>query len=145
MKSLGVICYHLGRPLIRLLLRRTRRAYVLIRHGDSALFVKSWLGRDQWGLPGGGLKRGESDRQAALRELKYETGLDLTNRDLTELSQGRWQTDRLGFKYTIFQATMTHPAAINIRRPELVDGRWLKVSQLSPGNCPAEILNLLKG
>lgn len=144
MSRLGVICYYLGRPLIRRLLARTRRAYVLVRHQGQILVVKPWLGRDDWGLPGGGLKKRESTTQAALRELKYETGLSLSPSDLTPLTKGRWQTDQLGFEYTIFQANLPSSARITIRRPELVDARWLKLEKLKASNCPAEILAALK-
>lgn len=52
---------------------RTRVAVVLNDH--EVLLVKNWLGSQQWTLPGGGIKRGETPLQCAVRELFEETGL----------------------------------------------------------------------
>lgn len=46
---------------------------VILSRAPRVLLVQKWDGR--WGLPGGGIRRGESPRAAALRELEEETGL----------------------------------------------------------------------
>ena len=48
-------------------------AFVVLRWHDRVLLVRPKSGR--WQLPGGRLERGESPREAALRELREETGL----------------------------------------------------------------------
>ncbi|HEX7483914.1 MAG TPA: NUDIX domain-containing protein [Candidatus Saccharimonadales bacterium] len=52
------------------------RARVLVwnKHGEL-LLVRNWGGKPQWGLPGGGVDRGESSLQAARRELYEEIGI----------------------------------------------------------------------
>jgi ADP-ribose pyrophosphatase YjhB (NUDIX family) len=52
---------------------RTRVAVIL--NDSEILLVKNWMGRQQWTLPGGGVKRGEAPEQGAARELLEETGL----------------------------------------------------------------------
>lgn len=42
----------------------------------SVLLLRHSYGPDQWGLPGGGLGRGEDPERAAQRELREELGLD---------------------------------------------------------------------
>jgi ADP-ribose pyrophosphatase YjhB (NUDIX family) len=51
-------------------------ALVLIRRGDSVLLVHQTRS-GYWSLPGGKMERGESLDQAAIRETREETGLDV--------------------------------------------------------------------
>jgi len=46
---------------------------VILSRAPRVLLVQKADGR--WGLPGGGIRRGESPREAVLRELQEETGL----------------------------------------------------------------------
>ncbi len=52
-------------------------ALVFIRKGDTILLVKQSYGNQYWSLPGGVVEFGESVDQAAIREVKEETGLDI--------------------------------------------------------------------
>jgi 8-oxo-dGTP diphosphatase len=52
-------------------------ALVFIAPGDSLLLVRQNYGKRYWSLPGGSVEPGESVDQAAVREVKEETGLDV--------------------------------------------------------------------
>jgi ADP-ribose pyrophosphatase YjhB (NUDIX family) len=52
-------------------------ALVFIRQDDRILLVRQNYGRRHWSLPGGVMERGESVDEAAVREVKEETGLDV--------------------------------------------------------------------
>jgi 8-oxo-dGTP diphosphatase len=60
------------RPAARILLTNPLGQVLLFRfdHGKGAL-----AGRSYWATPGGGLEHGESYEQAAIRELREETGI----------------------------------------------------------------------
>lgn len=52
-------------------------ALALIRRDDTVLLVQQRDPPGYWSLPGGVVERGESPDQAAIREVKEETGLDI--------------------------------------------------------------------
>ena len=52
-------------------------ALAFIARGDSILLVRQGYGKRYWSLPGGSMEPGESVDQAAVREVKEETGLDV--------------------------------------------------------------------
>jgi len=64
-------------------LTRMPRVRIVVRNEhNEILLVKSWLGGDEWGFPGGGVGRRELPEAAACRELEEETGLAVTKNNL---------------------------------------------------------------
>ncbi len=71
--------YCILRPAIRLLAPRTVRARVVIYDFNGrVLLIRNRFGSRRWTLPGGGIKRSESPKQAAIREVREELGLNLS-------------------------------------------------------------------
>ena len=101
-KKLGNILYILLLPFIRILIKKTTRAYVAIEHEGRVLLIKNWLARDTWRFPGGGLRKEESPRQAVAREVKEELRIIIDPSKLVEVHTGIHQVDNLGFKYHLF-------------------------------------------
>ena len=65
-----------------------RAVCVLIRHPSEADVYLAVTRRGscfQWGLPGGKVDEGESERSAVVRETKEEVGIDLNGRMLTPI------------------------------------------------------------
>ncbi|GMR11610.1 MAG: NUDIX hydrolase [Anaerolineae bacterium] len=52
-------------------------AFVFIRSEEGLLLVKQNYGSKYWSLPGGSVEANETIEQAAVREVKEETGLDV--------------------------------------------------------------------
>ncbi|WP_055534321.1 NUDIX domain-containing protein [Streptomyces graminilatus] len=51
----------------------------LLRRGDNLVLVQEQRdGKEMWSIPGGGVERGELLAEALVREVKEETGLNLT-------------------------------------------------------------------
>ena len=66
----------------------TRRVRVLVLdEKNRVVLLRGWLGFQKWTLPGGGCKSGESDQEAAARELREETGIKVAPGDLKPLEE----------------------------------------------------------
>ena len=52
---------------------------LIFDHEDAVLLVRTHKWSDLWGIPGGKIKWGESSSDALRRELKEETGVDITD------------------------------------------------------------------
>ena len=99
------------------------RARVLVVQGDTFLAVRPYFGTSAWQLPGGGVKHGESYKQAALRELQEEAGLRIqTANELlpvtTYVEHGLWM------RYVVF-AVHIQKAEQVVLNEEIYTASWL--------------------
>lgn len=90
----GGIIYWIGWPVSFLSLYFSRRARVLIVCKNEVLLTKNWMGGGDWHAPGGGLHRGESPKDGAVRELQEEIGLEVAPDRLQKLYEKRVTTRR---------------------------------------------------
>lgn len=87
--------------------------------------------RREWAYPGGYVDRGETPRQACIREIREEIGLALESTRFRLLgayvSRQLWRE----LEFTTFSATITSAEAHNmvLQALELVDGRWVTRQQ----------------
>jgi 8-oxo-dGTP pyrophosphatase MutT (NUDIX family) len=142
--GIGTAAYFLGLPALRFFLRKTTRAYVIIEHEHEVLVIKNLLGRKQWHLPGGGIKKYESSKLAVIREVWEEVGVELEPAELKEITTGKWASERLNFPYTVFRAKLSEkPEKLDIKKPEIIEAKWLPTSKIVK-NTPAEIKSALE-
>lgn len=64
-------------------------AYVLCVRDGAVLLVR-FTGGPRWTLPGGGIEHGEDPRDAAVREVAEETGLDVALGSLIGIDSRLW-------------------------------------------------------
>lgn len=70
---------------------RNRAGIILIHEGKLALIERHRQGRHYFAFPGGGVDKGESDEQAAVREAEEELGIhvEVVQKAATILREGR--------------------------------------------------------
>lgn len=118
-------------PLIYVFIGRSQRARVCIRCGDEVLLVRPWLSSGAWQLPGGGLMRAESALDAAVREVREETGITLSKSQLKQ-SKEPIPVREVGipFRAHIFQVILSKKPRVKKAPIEIADIAWISLDQL---------------
>ncbi|MCP9858089.1 NUDIX hydrolase [Cyanobium sp. Cruz-8D1] len=103
-------------------------ALVAIWHQGRLLLVQTSYRRGL-GLPGGGLERRETARQAAVRELAEELGLRVSPEELVDPWQITETSARGKNSVTIFTLRAAHEPTIQLDGLELMAGYWLTTQE----------------
>ncbi len=101
---------------------------LLDAHNHIGLLHRNNNGQIEWELPGGKLKPGETNEQAAIRELREELGIDAQLDDVAGSTD--FEANHNSYHYTWFRATITqgHPT---ICEPDKFDDfRYFAVHEL---------------
>ncbi len=142
---LSRICFWVGWPGSWLILRLSNRTRVLIVCGSEFLAVRSWLGSGDWGLPGGGLHRGEDPAVGAIREVDEEVGLSIDGKQLSTIYSGRIYSKGLSYGAVIFGAVLGSKPKLNLQRLEIRDAKWVSIDDIQSAlNLSPDVLNAIK-
>jgi ADP-ribose pyrophosphatase YjhB (NUDIX family) len=104
---------------------------VLVLNDRRVLLVRHTY-RSGWFMPGGGLKRGETIEQAARRELREETGLEVGAMEVAGIftNVGEGKTDHV----VVFRVECS--AAPRPDSPEVAECAWFALDALPEGVAP---------
>ena len=108
-----------------------RNVLVVVRRSSGAVVVHQradWkdVNPSMWDLAFGGVPGvGESDVDAAVRELSEEAGLDVDPADLNPLGPARWSDDSIRWIGSMFEV-------VDDREIAPVDGEVVAVDEVSP-------------
>jgi len=106
--------------------KKDRVRVIVYRDDGDILLVRSRFSRQEWALPGGGVKHNESYEQAAVRETLEEVGLKMYN--LRYLGKANSHESYAKFSVRVFAA---HASNCDIKcNFEIMEARWLNMNYL---------------
>ena len=107
--------------VLRIGSRKDRVRVIVYRDDGEILLVRGCFSRQEWALPGGGVKHNESYEQAAVRETLEEVGLKIHN--LRYLGKANSRESYAKFSVRVFAA---HASDYDIKYNfEIMEARWL--------------------
>ena len=110
------------------------RSRILVIKNDTFLGVRHYYGTNVWSLPGGGVKAGESYKDAAIRELNEELGIVVATKDVHELLGVRTYNERgLFMRYVIFVVKIHEDIKMQ-KNNEISEVRWLSPQATGASN-----------
>lgn len=111
----------------KLLGRKRNTSYVVIQKGGKFLLIQEKMGhiRGLWGLPGGGIKEGESEEDAAVREAKEEAGCDVE----IEKKVGSYDDKKRASIRNIFKAKLIHISG-DYDEEEVLQVKWFSKEEI---------------
>jgi ADP-ribose pyrophosphatase YjhB (NUDIX family) len=104
-------------------------AICVIDRGDGAVLLVRLSYRNSWGLPGGLLKRGETPEEAARREVREESTLDveLVGDPAVVVDS---VAQRVDVVYRARLAPGVDPATAHASSPEILEVAWFSEDEL---------------
>lgn len=107
-----------------------QRTRVIVTSGSKVLLVKGWLAKNEWTLPGGGIKKSENISAAAARELHEETGIKINKSVLERLDHIKSGEYLLNYEAEIFLLTLEKLEQPRPRFPEILEVSWMDKAEL---------------
>lgn len=114
---------------------------IIENDGKIVLLMKGWgkSGIRRWSIPGGKLKQGENPEEALIREIREETGIELSNFEKVKVFNVRLllPDNRRDFVYHLFKANIGKDIKVKLS-DEHEDYKWVTPEQalkmdLQPG------------
>ncbi len=120
----------------------------MIRDGDRYLIVKRAAEPDAglWSIPGGLVEVGEETKDAAIREVKEETGLDV---DIVEVLGVvdrivRDDTSRIKYHFVIIDYIAEPRGGLMRAASDALEAKWVRAEELPYFDLTPTLVELLK-
>ena len=110
------------------MLTRVAGCIITDQHQKLLLLHRNKNGKIQWKTPGGKVEVGESDKQAALRELKEEIGV--TVKIVNKIGESDFQENEKTYHYVWFAATLVASTAPILLEHGFDDFGYFSVDEL---------------
>lgn len=120
------------------------RSRVLVACKGEVLLVQSWLGPKRYMLPGGGSHKSETVSASAIRELKEETGLEVTESMLMKLGSRRHRQYRLRYHARFFAVELAEKPKLHLQRHEIFRASWFLIETIDEAQLDEEAVYALK-
>jgi len=147
MKRVKRLFFWLCWPGLYVYFRSGHRSRVLITAEGKTLLVKGLWGRlfgdEAWGLPGGGIRRGESAASGAVRELFEELQLRIDPSQLVPLGSARVAERGIAYKADFFVLSLTAMPDIAYLSQELQAAEWFSDPEIQKTQVKPEVAQAL--
>lgn len=126
----------------RVLFRGSKRTRIAIIHGKSILLVQDRISDGDWKLPGGGMKKNETPKACASREIKEELDITVGEADFvylkTMLPSKDWP-----FTSEIIKTTLQEKPITKLSKTELSRSKWFQLTDI-PSNVDKAVTQAIK-
>lgn len=144
-RPLGTLVYWLAWPAWFIYFKIWhRRSRVLVFAEGKLLLTKSWLGNNDWSLPGGGAKIGESIEMSATRELKEEVNITIEEKDLEFITSFKHKNHGYSFDATFFALELKKTPKLKLQTGEVMEADWFTSSEMKKIKKDVDIISALK-
>lgn len=107
---------------------------VVVCKDDHVLLIRRGHPPSQgdWGLPGGALELGETWREAAVREVREECGIEITLGDVADVVDivVRDESDRVQYHFAIVDFAADYVSGEVCAQGDAMDARWVAIAEL---------------
>lgn len=121
---------------------------VLIQDGERYLIIKRAAEPDAglWTIPGGLVEVGEKAAEAAIREAREETGLDIEIMDVLDVVDKieRDESARVRFHYVIIDYLAIPEGGSLKAASDALDARWVEAGDFTSYDLSPTFIELLK-
>ncbi len=96
--------------------------------GRILLLHRNDLGRT-WGLPAGGIEVGESPMEAAVRELREETGYTADDKNIDDLGETFVRGSQCDYTFHLYKVVLNQLIEVRLDEREHTDYCWATVKE----------------